>query len=85
MKDGDQATEYFSNIIRVKHKRELIEGIQVSGEILEDPSSIREAFYNFYKDLFTSEYNDFNKATLDNCLKLITEKISDSEGQAYLT
>lgn len=54
MKGGDKGTKYFFNIIRAKHKRELIKGIQISGELSNEPSSIKEAFFSFYKDLFTS-------------------------------
>ena len=79
MKEGDNGCKYFYNIISANHKKELIECAQVNGNLNNDPSYMKESFYSFYKDLFTSEFNDTKKQELDNCLKLIPKKISNKD------
>lgn len=46
----DKGTKYFFNIIRAKHKRELIDNIQISGDVTNDPNCINDAFFRFSKD-----------------------------------
>ena len=53
LREGDKGSKYFFNIIRPRQKREVIDGILIDGAISNDPISIKESFYNFYKDLCT--------------------------------
>lgn len=48
MKEGDQGTKLFFNIIRAKHKRDLIEGTQINGDLSSDPilPTVSLAFLN---------------------------------------
>ena len=51
--EGDKGSGYFFNIIKAKHRRELIDEIQVDGRNSKEPEDIQKAFYQFYKDLFS--------------------------------
>ena len=54
----------------------MIEHVQTNGDLNNDPSCIKEAFYSFYKGLFTSKFSDEKKMKLDQCLKFIPKNIS---------
>ena len=45
--EGDKGSRYFFNIIRAKHKRELISDILVGDRISNDPEEVQHAFYSF--------------------------------------
>ena len=57
LKDGDAGSKYFFNIIWAKHKVEKIENTQVEGSKTNDPKVIKDAFYSFYLDLFSSDFD----------------------------
>ena len=43
--EGDKGLGYFFNIIKAKHRRELIDEIQVDGRNSKEPKDIQKAFY----------------------------------------
>ena len=73
--DGDQGSGYFFNIIKAKHRRELIDEIQVDDRNSKEPEDIQKAFYQFYKDLFSSEMGYEEHSSMDECLRLILVKV----------
>ena len=48
--EGDKGLGYFFNIIRAKHKRELISDILVGDRISNDPEEVQHAFCSFYSN-----------------------------------
>ena len=77
--EGDKGSGYFFNIIKAKHKRERISDILVRDRISNDPEEIQNAFFSFYKNLFSSEMSPDSRVVMGECFKLIPSKISEEE------
>ena len=73
--EGDKGLGYFFNIIKAKHRRELIDEIQVDGRNSKEPEDIQKAFYHFYKDLFSLEMGYVEHSSMHECLRLILVKV----------
>ena len=65
LKDGDARSKYFFIIIRAKHKTEKIENIQVEGSKTNYPKVIKDAFYSFYLDFFSSDFDQVQQDKLN--------------------
>ena len=79
MKDGDRESKYFFNIIRAKQWREEITGIQTDKGISTCNNDIMRTFYEFYKNLFSSEHDEGKKICMDQCISTIPSKISKEQ------
>ena len=77
--EGDKGTRCFFNIIRAKHKRELISDIVVRDRISNDPEEVQQAFYSFYSNLFSLEMTPDSKVVMEDFFKLIPLKILEEE------
>ncbi|KAK7274155.1 hypothetical protein RIF29_15232 [Crotalaria pallida] len=66
MKDGDQNTKYFHNVIKMKQYRNRVLRIKdMDGSICSDQNSIQAAFERYYKTLFTGEQRHWNVTTAE--------------------
>ncbi|XP_059074953.1 uncharacterized protein LOC131874985 [Cryptomeria japonica] len=60
----------------------MIDEIQIENGLIKDVKEIKIAFYNFYRNLFTSEHATRNQEALERCLTLIPEKVPKSDAKA---
>ena len=58
MKGGNTGSEYFFNIIRARQCREAITAIQTDQGISTCNNDIMHTFYEFYKNVFSSEHDE---------------------------
>lgn len=81
LKEGYYGTKYLFNMIRAKHKREMIEYFHINGDVTNDPNSIKDTFFIFDKELFTTKFTKENYSRLEHYLKLMPKKIFYSKAR----
>ncbi|GJW01256.1 putative RNA-directed DNA polymerase, eukaryota, reverse transcriptase zinc-binding domain protein [Tanacetum coccineum] len=53
--EGDENLKFFHGLINQKRRNQIINGIMVEGTWTTDPSLIKDAFFQFYKDKFQAQ------------------------------
>ena len=79
MDDGDRGSKYFFNIIRAKQCREAITIIQTDKGISTYNDDIMLTFYEFYKNLLSSEHDEGKQICMDQCISIIPSKIDKEQ------
>nr|GEY44810.1 hypothetical protein [Tanacetum cinerariifolium] len=51
---GDENTKFFHYLIKQNRRRQAIQGIMVDGTWVSNPMQVKEAFLDFYKEMFQS-------------------------------
>lgn len=78
LEQGEQNSSYFFNLERQRGKRNTIHHLNINGTVTNDPKAISLFCYNFYANLYRSNYCSDSATSLLNSLKN-TNTISDLE------
>lgn len=63
LKDGDRNTKFFHAIASNKRRKNSINSIEIDGQVIDDPSSIKKEAAAFFKEIFTE--NSHNRPTFE--------------------
>ncbi|WOL00197.1 hypothetical protein Cni_G08910 [Canna indica] len=77
VEEGEKNTKFFHNLVKVKRRRNKIEGIEMEGEYVTDRKKIADVFAGWYEKLWEAP-EDIGDSTegIDN---FAWKKISDEE------
>ncbi|KAH1229023.1 hypothetical protein GmHk_10G028887 [Glycine max] len=63
LKEGDRNSAYFHKLINHRRRHNVIQGLIIDGEWVQDPSRVKTEAFNHFKDRFSEQ--NFNRPTLD--------------------
>lgn len=56
--DGDENSKFFHWVVKGRLKQNSLKGLNINGVWLEDPNTLKEKVWQFFKDPFTEKVKD---------------------------
>lgn len=79
VEEGDENTKFFHAIIRKRERKNGIQGLNINAVWTEDPESIKDVVYDFFKKKFAAQKKAEPKLRSDKIKKLAPEDVESLE------